>query len=170
MISLEFLRNNPDVVKENIKKKFQFHKVELVDKAIELDKQIRAYKQEGDSLRASRNSLSSQIGLLMREKKIDGEEMVENISVYNNKTAETSQLEVNGIFIAVGIIPNTELLKGMVDMDEKGYVLADETGKTSAPGIFVAGDVRRKPMRQIITAVADGANVINAIQNYFIEM
>ena len=103
-------------------------------------------------------------------KKIDGEEMVENISVYNNKTAETSQLEVNGIFIAVGIIPNTELLKGMVDMDEKGYVLADETGKTSAPGIFVAGDVRRKPMRQIITAVADGANVINAIQNYFIEM
>lgn len=103
-------------------------------------------------------------------KKIDGEEMVENISVYNNKTAKTSQLEVNGIFIAVGIIPNTELLKGMVDMDEKGYVLADETGKTSAPGIFVAGDVRRKPMRQIITAVADGANVINAIQNYFIEM
>lgn len=103
-------------------------------------------------------------------KKIDGEEMVENISVYNNKTAETSQLEVNGIFIAVGIIPNTELLKGMVDMDENGYVLADETGKTSAPGIFVAGDVRRKPMRQIITAVADGANVINAIQNYFIEM
>lgn len=103
-------------------------------------------------------------------KKIDGEEMVENISVYNNKTAETSQLEVNGIFIAVGIIPNTELLKGMVDMDEKGYVLADETGKTSAPGIFVAGDARRKPMRQIITAVADGANVINAIQNYFIEM
>ena len=103
-------------------------------------------------------------------KKIDGEEMVENISGYNNKTAKTSQLEVNGIFIAVGIIPNTELLKGMVDMDEKGYVLADETGKTSAPGIFVAGDVRRKPMRQIITAVADGANVINAIQNYFIEM
>ena len=50
MISLDFLRNNPDVVKENIKKKFQFHKVELVDKAIELDKQIRAYKQEGDSM------------------------------------------------------------------------------------------------------------------------
>ena len=88
MISLDFLRNNPDVVKENIKKKFQFHKVELVDKAIELDKQIRAYKQEGDNLRASRNSLSSQIGLLMREKKIDEANQIKQQVVENNKRVD----------------------------------------------------------------------------------
>ena len=88
MISLEFLRNNPDVVKENIKKKFQFHKVELVDKAIELYKQIRAYKQEGDNLRASRNSLSSQIGLLMREKKIDEANQIKQQVVENNKRVD----------------------------------------------------------------------------------
>jgi thioredoxin reductase (NADPH) len=51
-------------------------------------------------------------------------------------------------------------------MDEKGYVIADETCMTSAPGIFAAGDIRRKPMRQIITAVADGANAINSAQNF----
>lgn len=94
MISLEFLRNNPDVVKENIKKKFQNHKLELVDKAIELDKQIRSLKQEGDSLRASRNSLSSQIGLLMREKKIEEANTIKQQVVENNKrVAEVEELE-----------------------------------------------------------------------------
>lgn len=94
MISLEFLRNNPDVVKENIKKKFQNHKLELVDKAIELDKQIRSLKQEGDSLRASRNSLSSQIGLLMREKRIEEANTIKQQVVENNKrVAEVEELE-----------------------------------------------------------------------------
>lgn len=94
MISLEFLRNNPDIVKENIKKKFQMHKLELVDKAIELDKQIRALKQEGDSLRASRNSLSSQIGLLMREKKIEEANAIKQQVVANNKRVdEVEELE-----------------------------------------------------------------------------
>lgn len=94
MISLEFLRNNPDIVKENIKKKFQNHKLELVDKAIELDKQIRSLKQEGDSLRASRNSLSSQIGLLMREKKIEEANAIKQQVVANNKRVdEVEELE-----------------------------------------------------------------------------
>ena len=71
MIDINLIRTNKDLVKENIKKKFQDDKLPLVDKVEELDKKLRALKAEGDNLRASRNTLSSQIGLLMREKKLD---------------------------------------------------------------------------------------------------
>lgn len=99
---------------------------------------------------------------------IQGEDMVETLVVYNNQTKEKRTLDVNGVFVAVGIIPNTEKFKGLVDMDEKGYILADESCATSAPGIFAAGDIRKKALRQIITAVADGANAVNSVQTYFI--
>lgn len=102
-------------------------------------------------------------------KEIMGEDIVEGISVYNNVSTVQSSLAVNGVFIAVGIIPNTELFRGMVEMDEKGYILADETCVTSEKGIFAVGDIRKKPMRQIITAVADGANAVYSVQNYFME-
>ena len=71
MIDINLIRTNPDLVKDNIRKKFQDHKLEYVDKVLALDEQIRNLKKEGDGLRAARNTLSSQIGLLMREKKID---------------------------------------------------------------------------------------------------
>lgn len=100
--------------------------------------------------------------------KIQGEDMVEAIHVYQNKTKEESILEVNGVFIAVGIVPNTTIFEGMIDMDENGYVLADESCVTSAAGIYAVGDIRKKAMRQIITAVADGANAVNSVQNYLI--
>ena len=70
------------------------------------------------------------------------------------------------MFIAVGVIPNTEIFKGLIDMDGKGYILADESCVTSVPGIFAVGDIRKKQLRQIITAVADGANAINSVQAY----
>lgn len=95
---------------------------------------------------------------------ISGEDMVERISLYNKERKEESTLEVNGIFIAVGINPNTQRFQGLVEMDDHGYILADESCATSAAGIFAAGDIRKKPMRQIITAVADGANAVNAAQ------
>ena len=66
MLDIKFLRENPEIVKENMKKKFQDHKIELVDKVIELDKENRALKQKGDDLRAQRNSISKQIGGLMK--------------------------------------------------------------------------------------------------------
>ena len=100
--------------------------------------------------------------------KIQGEDMVESLVVYQNQTKEETTLNVNGIFIAVGVIPNTEKFKGLVEMDEKGYILADESCVTSVPGIFAAGDIRKKALRQIITAVADGANAVNSVQSYFI--
>lgn len=100
--------------------------------------------------------------------KIQGEDMVESLLVYQNQTKEETVLEVNGVFIAVGVIPNTEKFKGLVEMDKKGYILADESCVTSIPGIFAAGDIRKKALRQIITAVADGANAVNSVQSYFI--
>ena len=95
---------------------------------------------------------------------ICGTNAVEKIMVYNKKEQQTSALEVNGIFIAVGIVPNTDLFKGLVEMDERGYIKAGEDCVTSCRGIYAAGDIRLKPMRQIITAVADGANAVNAVQ------
>lgn len=99
--------------------------------------------------------------------KIQGEDMVEALTIVDNQTKEEQILEVNGIFIAVGILPNTKNFLGLIDMDEQGYILADESCATSVPGIFAAGDIRKKALRQIITAVSDGANAICSVQNYF---
>ena len=76
MIDIKFLRENPDAVKENIKKKFQNHKLVLVDEILELDKKSRAVKLNGDDLRMKRNSLSSEIGNLMRNGKKDEAEQI----------------------------------------------------------------------------------------------
>ncbi len=72
--------------------------------------------------------------------------------------SDGSEIECQGLFVAVGMEPQTELLKGFVTLDKTGYVVADETGKTSVDGFFVAGDVRAKTLRQVVTAAADGAN------------
>lgn len=95
-----------------------------------------------------------------------GEEQVEQIRVYNNMEGIRQNLSVDGVFIAVGILPNSGLAEGMADMDESGYIIAGEDGKTSVPGVFAAGDVRTKQLRQVITAAADGANVITSVENY----
>ena len=76
----------------------------------------------------------------------------------NCKTGERFPLPVAGLFVAVGIRPQTELVQGLAACDEGGYVLAGEDCATNVPGLFAAGDVRKKPIRQIVTAVADGAN------------
>lgn len=89
---------------------------------------------------------------------IRGEDMVESLMIKDVKSGEEKQLSVAGIFVAVGIHPNTELLAGLTACDEGGYIIAGEDCATEVPGIYAAGDVRKKPIRQIITAVADGAN------------
>lgn len=100
---------------------------------------------------------------------IEGEEQVEQVKLLNRKTGEKSEVKVDGIFIAVGIHPNTKCFTDLVEMDANGYVVAGENCETSVPGIFVAGDTRTKELRQIITAVADGANAINSVQKYLIS-
>ena len=94
MIDINLIRTNPEVVKENIKKKFQDNKLEYVDKVLELDKQCRAYKAEGDELRASRNKLSGQIGLLMKEKKLEEANQIKAQVVKDNeRIVEIEKLE-----------------------------------------------------------------------------
>lgn len=92
---------------------------------------------------------------------IIGEEQVDALAIKNVKTEEMKKLSVDGIFIAVGIVPETEMFRNIFEMDEKGYVIAGENCATSCPGIYAVGDIRRKELRQIITAVADGANAVN---------
>lgn len=100
---------------------------------------------------------------------IQGEGQVEGITVRNRKDNSVKSIPVAGIFIAVGINPNSELLKGKVSMDAAGYIEAGEDGVTNVPGIFAAGDIRTKPLRQVITAVADGANCITSVQGYLLN-
>lgn len=95
-----------------------------------------------------------------------GDGMVSAVNIFNKKTEEKSSLNVNGVFMAVGILPNTEGIEGLPDTDEAGYIKASEDGVSSIPGIFVAGDVRTKQLRQVITACADGANCITSASRY----
>ncbi len=101
-------------------------------------------------------------------KEIEGDEKVTALKLQNVKTNEESELNVDGIFVAIGIHPSTDLFTDIVKCDENGYVIAGEDGATSAPGIFVAGDSRKKRLRQIVTAVADGANAVTSVQDFLI--
>ena len=91
---------------------------------------------------------------------IIGENKVEKLKLKNGK-----ELDVDGVFIAVGLEPNSKLLEGIADM-ENGFIKADESGITSAEGIFAAGDVRTKRLRQISTAVSDGANCVHSVEEF----
>lgn len=100
---------------------------------------------------------------------VNGKTKTDSLTVTNKKTKEKRTLAVDGVFIAVGITPNTDAFKGLVEMEQGGYVKAGEDGHTSVPGIFAAGDVRTKAFRQIITAVADGANCVASVERYLNE-
>lgn len=100
---------------------------------------------------------------------IKGEDEVEGLSLKNVKTGERSELVLQGIFVAVGMLPNTEVFAGSgLALDAAGYVMAGEDCVTNIPGIFAAGDVRTKPLRQIVTAVADGANAVSSVERYLL--
>lgn len=101
--------------------------------------------------------------------KIEGSEGVEALKLLNLKTNQTSRLEVEGVFIFVGVKPLTDFLQGVVELNPEGYILAGEDTRTSAPGLFAAGDARVKLARQIATAVGDGAAAVKAVELYFIE-
>ena len=99
---------------------------------------------------------------------INGDGMVKSLSLTNVKNGQKRELDVQGVFIAVGITPESRAFEGLVDMDH-GYIRAGEDTVTSAPGIFAAGDVRTKPLRQSITAAAEGANAITRGERYLGE-
>ena len=88
---------------------------------------------------------------------VQGQDSVENLLVKNSLTGKESKLALDGVFIAVGLIPNTGYLKGLVDLDEQGMVIVDDRMQTSLPGVFAAGDIRHNSIRQVVSAVSDGA-------------
>jgi thioredoxin reductase (NADPH) len=97
---------------------------------------------------------------------VDGLFGIENVHVKNLKTDEKTTLKADGCFIWVGILPNTEFLNSAVKTDEFGFIAADVRMQTSVPGVYVAGDVRDTPLRQIATAVGDAAIAAVSAEHY----
>lgn len=108
---------------------------------------------------------NSKIELIMDStvEKINGEDLMESIIVKNVKTNEETKIETDALFVAIGTKPNSEIVKGKIDMDNGGYIITDENMQTSKEGIFAAGDIRQKVLRQIITAASDGAIAANSV-------
>ena len=128
-----------------------------------------------DSLRAAQSLQDTMLALPNVEvcwnsvvESINGEGRVNSITLVHKNGGTKSELAVQGVFIAVGIKPNSESFITNIAADEKGYLIAGEDCATSMPGVFAAGDIRTKKLRQIVTAVADGANAVEGIQEYFL--
>ncbi len=98
--------------------------------------------------------------------RILGQNSVEAIEMRNVKTGDVQRKEVKGVFVFIGTIPNTELVKGSVRLDENGFILTDDNMQTSIPGVFAAGDIRSKLFRQISTAVGEGAAASYSAEKY----
>lgn len=98
-----------------------------------------------------------------------GDEILESLTIKNVKTGELSNLEVNGVFVFVGLTPITDIFKDKIKLDEKGYIPTDDDMRTNVPGVFAAGDVRVKSLRQVITAAADGAIAATIAEEYINE-
>ncbi len=100
---------------------------------------------------------------------IIGQDGVEGLKIRNLKTNESSQLAVEGLFIAIGLNPNNSLINGKLQQNKDGYIVTDEKMQTSIPGVFAAGDIRQKFLRQVITAAADGATASYSAELYITE-
>ena len=100
---------------------------------------------------------------------IQGNFKVEALEVENKKTKEKRTITLDGVFIAVGMLPETKAYEGLVDLDGAGYIVADETGITSDPAVFAAGDIRTKALRQVVTAASDGANAVQSVERFLAE-
>lgn len=126
---------------------------------------LRATKVYQDALFGSSVELvwNSRVTAFLGDKHLSG------VETEDTKTGEKRELSLDGIFVSIGRIPDTGLFEGQVDMDEAGYLIADETTRTNLPGVFAAGDVRTKQLRQVITAAADGAAAAWNAEQYLAE-
>lgn len=115
---------------------------------------------EAENLEFCWNSVVTQ---LLHEEKLTG------VKVKNVNTGEETTIPCDGLFISVGRTPATELVKGQLELDPSGYVVADETTATNLPGVYAVGDVRTKLLRQVVTAVADGAMAVHMAEEYLTE-
>ncbi len=127
-----------------------------------------------DTLRASRAYLEplkacGNVKILwntVAEEILEKDGAVRGLRLKNVSSEESSELTVDGIFVAVGNVPNSALFAGCLRLDDNGYIMADSTTRTAVQGVFAAGDVRRKSLRQIVTAVSDGAQAALAAEEY----
>ena len=103
---------------------------------------------------------SSEVAEILADQTVTG------VKIKSRKDDSIREVACDGIFVAIGNVPSTELIKGQVELDEAGYVPADETTRTNIPGVFAVGDMRAKPLRQIVTAVADGAVAAKFAEEY----
>lgn len=103
-------------------------------------------------------------------KSIGGKDAVDHVVLQNVHTNEETHFPVDGVFVLIGLDPNTKFLNGAITLDEMGYILTDENMRTNIPGVFAAGDVRKKLLRQIVTACADGAIAATAAEKFIEEM
>ena len=104
--------------------------------------------------------LNTQVVKLLHDNRLRG------LLLRNTLTGEEEELTCDGLFVSIGQSPNTELFRGQVTMDDQGFILAGEDTATNLPGVFVAGDLRQKPLRQVVTATADGATAAQAAEAY----
>ena len=126
---------------------------------------LRATKVYQDALFGSSVELvwNSRVTAFLGDKHLTG------VETEDTKTGEKRELSLDGIFVSIGRIPDTGLFEGQVDMDEGGYLIADETTRTNLPGVFAAGDVRTKQPRQVTTAAAYGAAAAWNAEQYLAE-
>lgn len=126
-----------------------------------------------DTLRASKSSWgplnsAENIEFLWNNRIVDleGEEKLSAMVLENTQDGSRKTVAIDGLFVAIGRKPTSELVAGQLELDDYGYIVADETTRTNIPGVFAVGDVRQKPLRQVVTAVADGAVASKYAEEY----
>ena len=128
--------------------------------------QLRATKIYHEPLKQAENVefiWNSSVSRLLRDGRVNG------AVIRNLQTGEETEVAVDGIFVSIGRVPATALVKGQLALDDAGYIIADESTKTNIPGVFAVGDVRTKALRQIVTAVSDGAIAAHYADEYLAE-
>ncbi len=97
---------------------------------------------------------------------VTGNDYVEGLTIQNKKNGEVRKLEVSGVFVAVGMTPNSQMVQGQVELAENGWIITNEDCETSVKGVFAAGDVRKKSLRQVVTGISDGATAVFGCERY----
>ena len=127
---------------------------------------LRASKTYHEPLQQAENVefiWNSQVSGLLGNEKLSG------VVLQNVQTGEERELELDGLFVSIGRNPATEMFRGQLELDEAGYIVADESTRTNIPGVYAVGDVRTKEVRQIVTAAADGAVAAHYAESYLLK-
>ena len=127
---------------------------------------LRAEKAVAQAVQRAENveiRWNSQVAELLGDSRVHG------VVIRNVQSGEESQIDCDGVFVSIGRVPSTQLVKDQLELDEVGYIRAGEDTKTSLPGVFAAGDVRTKAVRQIVTATADGAAAAFAAERFLAD-